>query len=128
MTALHGDLLLSVAGRMETIQVFQQAPVVGGGYGPKSDPIPYRVIKRDEISSIKNQDGTIFKSASRTIWSRDQIADAAFFEEESIIWRIITDQAWKRQSGFYIYGIEKVVGLNGMPTQEALVSLGGRDF
>ena len=128
MTAIYGDSLLSSPELMETIQVFQQAPLVGGGYGPKSDPIPFRVIKWDEGSRIKGQDGTWVKIASRTLWSRKQIPDASFFDKLGTVWRIMTDQAWKQQAGFYIHGLEKVVGLNGNPSTAPEVNLGGGSF
>lgn len=128
MNNIYGDGLLSSPELFQKATMFNQSPLVNGGYDNQTPGVPVRGIFQDEGSEVKTKGGATTKSKNKTIWSRKPLVAGAFLLFKTTVYRILKDQEWDFQAGFYVYGIEKVVGDNGSKSYEPAASLGGRDF
>lgn len=109
-------------------KLFNQDPIVNGGYDNKTPAVDVRFIPRDEVSTVKSSGGVIVRTRVKTIWIRREVPAGAFLWFKGTVFRIITDNDWETQRGFFIYEIEKVIGDNGTPTYIPAAQLGGHDF
>jgi len=128
MTGIYGDGLLSSPELFRRAVLFDQKPLVNGGYIDQTQGVPVRLIFRDEGSKIQSSGGAIVRTKSKTIWSRKVLVPGAFVLFQNTVYRLMTDQEWDFQAGFYIYGIEKVVGDNGKASYDPKANDGGRTF
>lgn len=132
MNAIYGSTILSFPELMETILYFDQSPIVNGGYDKQTPSIPVRGMFQDEGSRAQDSNGNWVKTSSKTVWSLVELVAGKFVcrkeGAKEIIYRILTDQGWKFQMGFYVYGIEKVVGDSGRDVQAPVANLGGSEF
>lgn len=120
--------ILAMPQLFQKAKLFNQSPLVNGGYDKKTPPIDIRVIFRDETSAVKTEGGVLVRTRKKTIWSRKELPAGAFIWFENLVFRIVTDNDWGLQRGFFIYEIEKVIGDNGKPAYIPAAQLGGHDF
>ncbi len=127
-SSIYGDTLLSSPEAFQSAVMFSQNPVVNGGYVDQTQGVPVRLIFKDETSGVKDANGVWVRTVKKTVWSRKALVVGTFLLFEDIVSRIMTDSGWKRQAGFFIYGLDKVVGDNGSPSYDPKANNGGRDF
>ena len=128
MNNIYGDGLLSSPELFRKATMFNQSPIVNGGYRDQTPGVPVKLIFRDEGSAVKSSGGSIVRTKTKTAWSRKVLPPNVFLFFEGTVYRLLKDQEWGFQAGFYIYGIEKVVGDNGAASYEPSARLGGSDF
>lgn len=128
MNNIYGDGLLSSPELFQKAILFNQSPIVNGGYDGQTPGFPVRVIFQDEGSKAETKGGAIVNTKVKTVWSRKPLVLGAFLFFQGTVYRIMNDQDWTFQAGFFVYGIEKVVGDNGSKSYEPTAQLGGRDF
>jgi hypothetical protein len=120
--------ILSMPQLFKKAVMFNQNPVVNGGYNDQTPGVKVRVIFQDEKSGAKLEGGAWVATRKKTVWSLTKLVTGAFFYFESTVFRIMTDQDWQTQSGYFVYDLEKVIGDNGKPSYDPKANLGGRDF
>lgn len=132
MNAVYGSTILSFPELMETILYFDQSPLVNGGYDNRTPSIPVRGMFQDEGSRAKDSNGNWVKTSTKTVWSRVELMAGKFLcrkeGAKEVIYRIETDQSWKFQMGFYVYGIEKVIGDSGAGVEAPVANLGAGEY
>jgi len=128
MNAVYGDPLLSSPELFQKAKLFNQKPLINGGYDERTPFVTIRGIFQDENSGVKDNHGNWVKTRNKTVWSRTKLPAGAFILFEGVVSRIMTDQDWPRQGGFYVYGLEKVIGDSGQPMVAPPAQLGGADF
>lgn len=128
MNNIYGDGLLSSPELFQKAIMFNQSPVVNGGYIDQTTGIPVRLIFKDEGSSVKTSGGSVVVTKNKTGWSRKALPPNVFLLFKSVVYRLMNDQDWAFQGGFYVYGLEKVMGDNGQTSYQPVADSGSRDF
>lgn len=126
--AIYGDMILSFPEQERKFFYFDMAPKLNDGYENITDGVPMYGILHAEKSSAKDSNGNWVREDKQTVWSRKPLQSGKFVMFDRVVYRILTDQDWPTQGGFYVYGIEKVIGSNGQATVDPQANLGGRSF
>lgn len=125
---VYAGMILTVPQLFRKVKLFTQSPVINGGYDQTTPYTDARVILKDDSSGVKDQHGNWVRTKRKSIWSRIEIQPGSFMLHEDTVYRVMTDQSWETQAGFFTYGIEKVIGDSGTPTFKPAANDGRADF
>lgn len=128
LNAVYGQSLLSFPELFRKFKYFNQSPLNNGGYDDKTPYIEKRAVFRDDGSKAKDPNGNWVRTSRKTIWSQERLMPGAFVLFNGLVYRIVSDQAWPRQGGFYVFELEKLVGNAGVNEVKPAANLGQGSF
>lgn len=84
---------------------------------------------------VKNSEGNLVTVRTMKFWTRKVLSVGWFIravhgDYAGIVYRLTTDNGWREEAGFTVYGLEKVVGDDGNATANPVSSgsVGTGDF
>lgn len=128
--AIYGDMLIYFSDLFIDVHYFKQIARVGSGY----DPNGAKVIKSVIFQSINGSEiagpvgrlakrsgwGNLALGDTQTIWSQERLTEGDYVQvvNSKRIYRLLSQLDWGNEAGFFVYGIEKVIGDNGNKNEE----------
>lgn len=138
MSGVYGDMLLAWPEQHRTIEVYDQKPLINGGWEPVTDPLTGDIIKTAVVGvfqntrggGVKESNGNTVKTEGFEFWTYTDGLEGKFFLWKGKVCRlsIPDDSDWSFEGGFYRYGVQKVIGNNGTESDNATWNLGGGSF
>ncbi len=128
MNAVYGEVLLHFPEQFRKVLYFNMGPKINDGYGPRTDEKDVWAVLHSQASRAKDSNGNWIREDRQQVWTQTPLQSGRFIQFESVVFRIITDQDWPTQGGFYVYEVEKVVGSDGTPQVNPNGNTGGRSF
>lgn len=119
MSGAYGSILTAFPEQFDQVEYFDMQPLVGSGWGPRTDKLTIAavVIQCTTGRKIKDSNGNLVTFRGMELWTEELLKAGRFvdFEEdgESSVYRIMGDNAWRREAGFTVYSLEKVVAADG---------------
>ena len=124
MGSIYGDTLLHFAEQYQSMTYFNMIPRVNSGYDPILDqngnPVEPEIIQAIihalRPKTVTDSNGNLVTSKGLEIWSMRELTPGYFVNDTVDTFRILPENKWAREAGFFAYGIERVVGDNGVTT------------
>lgn len=124
MGSIYGDTLLCFPEQFRALAYFNMIPRVNSGYDPILDgfdqPIPpvsiQAIIHALRPKTVEDSNGNLVTQKGLEIWTMQELTPGYFINDTVDTFRILPENTWAREAGFYAYGIDRVVGDNGVST------------
>jgi hypothetical protein len=128
--AVYGDMLLYFSEQRRSLTVYQQTPLINGGWEKviDSDLVVTGIFQNTKPSQIKDSNGNLVLSSGFEFWSETGNLNDYFTQIKDKVYRLISMQDWETEGGFYRYSLDKVVGNNGSETDDTAWNLGPNSF
>lgn len=128
--AVYGDMLLFFSEQRRSLTVYQQTPLINGGWEKviDSDLVVTGIFQNTKPSQIKDSNGNLVLSSGFEFWSETGNLNDYFTQIKDKVYRLISMQDWETEGGFYRYSLDKVVGNNGSETDDTAWNLGPNSF
>jgi hypothetical protein len=128
--AVYGDMLLFFSEQRRSLTVYQQTPLINGGWEKvlDSDLVVTGIFQNTKPSQIKDGNGNLVLSSGFEFWSETGNLNDYFTQIKDKVYRLISMQDWETEGGFYRYSLDKVVGNNGSETDDTAWNLGPNSF
>lgn len=128
--AVYGDMLLFFSEQRRSLTVYQQTPLINGGWEKvvDSDLVVTGIFQNTKPSQIKDGNGNLVLSSGFEFWSETGNLNDYFTQIKDKVYRLISMQDWETEGGFYRYSLDKVVGNNGSESDDATWNLGPNSF
>jgi hypothetical protein len=128
--AVYGDMLLFFSEQRRSLTVYQQTPLINGGWEKviDSDLVVTGIFQNTKPSQIKDSNGNLVLSSGFEFWSETGNLNDYFTQIKDKVYRLISMQDWETEGGFYRYSLDKVVGNNGSESDDATWNLGPNSF
>lgn len=128
--AVYGDMLLFFSEQRRSLTVYQQTPLINGGWEKviDSDLVVTGIFQNTKPSQIKDGNGNLVLSSGFEFWSETGNLNDYFTQIKDKVYRLISMQDWETEGGFHRYSLDKVVGNNGSEADDATWNLGPNSF
>ena len=128
--AVYGDMLLHFSEQRKSLTVYQQTPLINGGWEKviDSDLVVTGIFQNTKPSQIKDSNGNLVLSSGFEFWSETGNLNDYFTQIKDKVYRLISMQDWETEGGFYRYSLDKVVGNNGSESDDTAWNLGPNSF
>ena len=128
--AVYGDMLLFFSEQRKSLTVYQQTPLINGGWEKviDSDLVVTGIFQNTKPSQIKDGNGNLVLSSGFEFWSETGNLNDYFTQIKDKVYRLISMQDWETEGGFYRYSLDKVVGNNGSESDDTAWNLGPNSF
>lgn len=128
--AVYGDMLLFFSEQRKSLTVYQQTPLINGGWKKviDSDLVVTGIFQNTKPSQIKDGNGNLVLSSGFEFWSETGNVNDYFTQIKDKVYRLISMQDWETEGGFYRYSLDKVVGNNGSESDDTAWNLGPNSF
>jgi hypothetical protein len=128
--AVYGDMLLYFSEQRRSLTVYQQTPLINGGWEKviDSDLVVTGILQNTKPSQIKDGNGNLVLSSGFEFWSETGNLNDYFTQIKDKVYRLISMQDWETEGGFYRYSLDKVVGNNGSESDDTAWNLGPNSF
>jgi hypothetical protein len=133
VNGVYGSIISAFPEQLEDITYFDMAPKQDSGYGPRTSVKTIEgVIQCTGGRQVKDSNGNLVVSRQMQLWSEEILVAGRFieFQEDglAVVYRISGDNEWKREAGFTVYPIHKVVGANGNESNDVQMKTGTGAF
>jgi hypothetical protein len=127
---IYGESLLHFPEQFRSISYFDQTPKFNDGWNTAIPIGTIRGIIQNKTSGVKDQNGLIVRNIQYYLWTLTsaRVAAGKFIDFQSDVYRIIIDNDWPTEDGFYSYELEKVVGSDGVNVTTVTVTDGSANF
>lgn len=116
---VYGESLLCFAEQFRSVSYFNQTPTEAGGWEGKTTPVVIRgVLHSTGPRAVKDSNGNLVKIDKKEFWTSTELTPGYFLSYGSEVYRLLGENNWSFEDGFYKYGIEKVVGDDGTLTYD----------
>ena len=127
--AIYGDMLLAFPEQYTTITVYSMTPNYNGGWTPGNDQRPViGIIQNTSGNQIKDSNGNLARTGGSEFWSEEADLADLFTQIDGDVYRLVSDNKWKTEGGFYRYSLQKVVGNDGTESENPAWNTGGHNF
>jgi hypothetical protein len=102
------------------VDYFDQQPLDGAGYGPRTDFSKVRgILQCTRGRRVRSANGNLVIERGIRFWTEKELQTGRFISDGVYVYRIgIPDNSWGHEAGFFIYDCERVVGTDGTETVE----------
>jgi hypothetical protein len=111
--SVYGEMLLSFPEQFINVPYFDMQPLINDSYGQRENQVSINCIIQNKTSGVKDSNGNLVRNSSYYLWATRKLIAGKFIEWQGHIYRLIVDNDWLREGGFWSYEIEKLVGSNG---------------
>lgn len=126
---VYGDMLLAFPEQYTTITVYSQTPDYNGGWKPGNDQrTVVGIIQNTTGNRIKDSNGNLARSGGVEFWTTEGNLAGLFSQIDGYVYRLVSDNKWKSEGGFFRYSLEKVVGNDGTESENPAWNTGGHNF
>lgn len=128
--AVYGDMLLFFSEQRRSLTVYQQTPLINGGWEKvvDSDLVVTGIFQNTKPFQIKDENGNSAISSGFEFWSETGNLNDYFTQIKNKVYRLVSIQDWETEGGFNRYSLDKVVGNNGSESDDATWNLGPNSF
>lgn len=126
---VYGDMLLAFPEQFTSITVYSQTPDYNGGWITGTDQRSVTgIIQNTTGNRIKDSNGNLARSGGVEFWTEEGNLADLFTNIEGTVYRLVSDNDWKSEGGFFRYSLEKVVGNDGTESEKPAWNTGGHNF
>lgn len=111
MGGIYGNTTLHFPEQNRTVQYQTADPLINSGYENVSEPFFIRVKIHNMASGYKDSNGNIVRYSIQRMFYEKKL-EPGFIKFNDEYYRVIVDNDWPTQGGFYEYNLEKLVGAN----------------
>lgn len=129
MSGIYGDMLLAWPEQYTSLTVFDMTPGINGGLSSVdgSELAIKGVFQNTRSGASKDSNGNLVETNGMELWTSTGGLSNKYLSWEGKLYRLIDNNNWSREGGFYRYGLEKVVG-NATESDNASWNLGSGSF
>ena len=129
MSGIYGDMLLAWPEQYTSLTVFDMTPGINGGLSAVdgSELAIKGVFQNTRSGASKDSNGNLVETNGMELWTSTGGLSNKYLSWEGKLYRLIDNNNWSREGGFYRYGLEKVVG-NATESDNASWNLGSGSF
>ena len=98
------------------VDYFDQQPLHGGGYGPRTDFSKVRgILQCTTGRRVKTSNGYKIIGRGMKFWTETPLQAGRFISDGVYVYAVSVPASddWEREGGFYIYDLERVIGPDG---------------
>lgn len=118
MSGFYGSMLLGWSELRQPMEHFDMDPKINDGYDEANFlGIIYGIIQNDS-SGVKVQNGNLVRYVEDFLYYDEELKSGTFIKVKGYIYRLVLDNEWPSQGGFYRYILNKLVGSNGSDVEE----------
>jgi hypothetical protein len=134
VNGVYGSILTAFPEQFADVLYFDMAPLASSGWGPRTDKKKIRatVVQCTTGRKVKDSNGNLVISRDMELWSEELLQAGRFveFEEDGAfaVYRISGDNEWRREAGFVVYSLAKVVAADGTEGADPAFSNGTGAF
>ena len=110
------SMILHFPEQIRDFQYFNATPSVNSGYTPIGTPVTVHGVIQNDVTAIRESNGTIVNIDHMNVWIDSQLNRGWFLLFQETMFRIVNGNDWPFEGGYYLYTIERVVGDNGTPS------------
>lgn len=128
--SVYGEQILAFPELQRSFPAFDMAALHGAGYGPRTGEHTVRGVFQCTLGRmVKDSNGNLVRSRDTRFWTRETIVVGTFMECEGDVYRVgMPDNEWKREGGFTVYNLKKLVGNDGREVVEPAFDTGAREM
>ena len=130
MGGIYGDMLIAFPEQLRTFGVFAMIPKVNGGWEvvEKSKHSIKGVLQHTSGKALKESGGNLATSSGYELWTSAENILGLFTRIKSNIYRIKAVSEWSHEGGFFKYSLEKVIGNDGVKSNNTTWNTGAHSF
>lgn len=129
MSGVYGDMLLFFPEQRRSITVYSQTAKMNGGWTKNNDDRSVTGIwQHTRPKALKDSNGNTVKSSGLEFWSEEADLGGLFTVLEGDVYRLLSNQPWAFEGGFYRYELDKVVGNDGTESINTSWNVGSHNF
>jgi hypothetical protein len=130
MSGVYGSILSAFSEQFQPVTYFDMAPLVGAGWGPRTDitVISAAVMQCKEGRKVKNSNSNLVTTRGMELWTEELLVAGRFIDDGEYVYRIAGDNEWRKEAGFTVYALSKVVASDGTEVTEPAFANGEGDF
>ena len=123
MNGVYGSSIIAFPEQFVDVTYFDMAPEQGSGYGPRTGVQTIRAVVQCTVGRrVLDINGNLVTTRKMELWTDQLLQSGKFveFTEDAIpvVYRLVGDNEWRREDGFAVYSLERVVGANGTEDKE----------
>lgn len=136
---LYGNMLSYFQGQFIDLENFDMLPLINSGYDntkTKDEEIAtvtnfrgcFQNLKGNET---KDSNGNLVFVVSGDLWSETKLNLGTFVrdpEDDEYVYRIMKENGWNKEGGFYYYSVDQLVGDDGQLTNDVEFNEGEDNF
>ena len=107
------NMLMHFPEQFIKVPYFDMQPLINDNYGSRENQVNINCIVQNLGSGVKDSNGHIVRNSRNYLWSTRELTPGKFVEWNSRVFRLVVDNDWVREGGFYNYSMEKLVGSDG---------------
>lgn len=130
MAGVYGDVMLAFPEQFRTVRVYSMAPRVGAGLDLEGNSKYVRCIfQHREGGRLDESGGNLVKKEKISLWSRTSGLQGMYTKlGGKDVYRIVMEDSWAFEGGYYHYDLVKVVGNNGTESDIVTPNFGADSF
>lgn len=111
--SMYGNTLDAWAELKEVFTYFSQDPRNGDGYTNRSAEVNKVGVVQNLASGVVDSNGHLVNTDNRMLWIDEELTTGWFIRRQGVVYRIMVDNDWNQEMGFFSYSLERVIGANG---------------
>lgn len=130
MGGIYGDMLIAFPEQLRMFTVFAMIPKINGGWEvvEKSKHSIKGVLQHTSGKALKESGGNLATSSVYELWTSAENILGLFTRIKSNIYRIKAVSEWSHEGGFFKYSLEKVIGNDGVKSNNSTWNTGAHSF
>lgn len=130
MGGIYGDMLIAFPEQLRMFTVFAMIPKINGGWEvvEKSKHSIQGVLQHTGGKAIKESGGNLATSSVYELWTSAENILGLFTRIKSNIYHIKAVSEWSHEGGFFKYSLEKVIGNDGVKSNNTTWNTGAHSF
>ena len=111
-----GNMLTMFPETQIMVDYFDQQPLHGGGYGPRTDKSKVRgMLQCTTGRRVRTANGYKVIGRGMRFWTEAPLQAGRFISDGVYVYALAIPASddWEREAGFYIYDCERVLGQDG---------------
>ena len=130
MGGIYGDMLIAFPEQLRMFTVFAMIPKINGGWEvvEKSKHSIQGVLQHTSGKALKESGGNLATSSGYELWTSAENILGLFTRIKSDVYRIKAVNEWSHEGGFFKYTLEKVIGDDGVKSNNTAWNTGAHSF
>lgn len=127
--SVYGSMLSYFPELFRNYSYFSMKPQVNASYSPREYLGDVRgVFQFMKKGELLRQNDVLDDTDVPVLWTRKKLLKGNFVEIESVDYRIVNDNDWHFEGGFYCYMLESFTGNSDRQEKHDYVNLGQNDY
>ena len=128
MTGVYGSILLQFPELFQDGEYFEMEPRINAGYDKNNEPEMLRVVVQNFASSVTKSNQHLVNMSQKKMWCDKELIGGRFVKVDNTVFRLVRENEWGNEGGFFYHIIERLIGDNGANTESITFNTGKNAF